>query len=110
MSLDISIVQNCSCCHACETVFESNITHNLIPVWNKAGVYEALYMSDGKEPIDIVCDLEKGCVDMVKNRKEYEKLNPKNGWGDCEAAISFLEKLVFACHEYAINHRIEISK
>lgn len=68
-----------------------NITHNLIPMWRKAGVYEALYESDGKTAGQYVVALRRGVEDIRQNFGEYKKLDSPNGWGLVEHALTFLE-------------------
>lgn len=80
-------------------IFSGNATHNLTEMWNKSGVYDALYMSDNKKAGEIVDILRKGYDDMIKNREEYEKFNPSNGWGSYDAALRFLRETMHACEE-----------
>ena len=92
MSLDLYI--NCRCCNS--SLFDRNITHNVSPMWKLAGVWEALYESDGIRCGDYLAVLEKGLDDMRLRPGEYRKLNPSNGWGSCESALNFLESVVEA--------------
>jgi len=79
-------------------VWWKNITHSVVPMWNKAGVYDALYRSDGKQAQDIIPYLERGLEKMKENPSEYEALNPANGWGSYSGAVDFLEDYLCACH------------
>lgn len=81
-------------------VWWRNCTHNLSPMWNKAGVYEALYKSTGKKAGELVAELEAGLKHMVENASEYQHLNPENGWGSYEGAVWFLREFLDACREH----------
>jgi hypothetical protein len=76
---------------------DTNATHNLTPMWSKAGVYDALYNSAGKLAGEVPTDLQKGLSHMRRNRSVYEALAPENGWGDYETALDFLTIVVAAC-------------
>lgn len=94
MSLDIYInkVKEVS-------VFDANYTHNVTPMWTKAGVYESLYESEGKTASEILPTLREGYKQMVDNSSEYEKLNPENGWGSYDGALKFLKEFIKACEQ-----------
>jgi hypothetical protein len=78
-------------------IFSRNITHNVAPMWRKAGVWRALYESEGMLAGDLVECLEKGVTDMAVHRDEYEMLNPANGWGDYQGALDFLTEFTAEC-------------
>ncbi|MDE1822128.1 MAG: hypothetical protein KGI98_14910 [Euryarchaeota archaeon] len=81
-------------------VFEVNITHNLVPMWKKAGVYDALYESEGKLARDILPLLREARTQMEDHPSEYEELNPENGWGDYEGALEFLCQVIRAAAKF----------
>lgn len=87
MGLDISLVRK-------EYLVDANITHNLVPMWEKAGIYDALYNSEGLEAREVLPILIDGLTDMVANPKKYEKLNSPNGWGLYENAMPWLIELI----------------
>lgn len=102
MGLDICLVRK-------ERLINMNITHNLTPMWRKAGIYDALYNSEGMEANEVLSTLIDGLNDMIANPKEYEKLNSPNGWGLYENAVPWLSELIkgFKDNPKAI---IEVSK
>ena len=102
MGLDISLVKK-------EYLADMNITHNLVPMWKKAGIYDALYNSEDMEARDILPILIDGLADMVANEEEYEKLNSPNGWGLYENAVPWLIELIQGCKDYP-DSVIEVSK
>jgi hypothetical protein len=102
MSLDISLLPNkCPTCGRYDyEVFSANYTHNVTPMWSKAGVYEALYESDGKRAGDYIDALRKGVEDMKNNLAEYHKLDSPNGWGTANTAVAFLQSVLTAFLEH----------
>ena len=106
MSLDLYI-KECVGCPKCGTlvpagpnVFERNITHNLIPMWDAAGVYEALYESGGKRGGDYLPALEAGLAKMRADPDMFKAFKPTNGWGTYDGALAFLDALVRAVREF----------
>ena len=79
--------------------FSANYTHNVVSMWNLAGVYDALYMSAGRLAKDILPALKSGLIDMKTNPDPYKAMNPENGWGSYETAVPWLEALIAACEE-----------
>lgn len=83
-------------------VFEANITHNLADMAIKAGLYKALWRPDENNFVlaeDIIHILEKGLAKLKAKPAYYKKFNPKNGWGDYDNLVSFVEKYMNACEE-----------
>lgn len=78
-------------------IFSANYTHNVIPMWKEAGVFEVLYESQGRKARDIVETLKKGVDHMRDNPAIFINLNPKNGWGSYETALPWLQNLVEQC-------------
>lgn len=73
-----------------------NYTHNVSPMYHKA---MGITLSNLKNMNCGDAILEKGIKAMKENRKEYEKLNPKNGCGNYEGALDFLCRILEACKE-----------
>lgn len=90
-------------------VFQCNITHNVSSMWQKAGCYEALYLSEGKIAINILPSIEGAICDMALNRKSYKAMDPPNGWGSYELALEFLQYVYEACTKFPTTI-IEIHK
>lgn len=80
-----------------ERVFSTNYTHNVTPMWREAGVYEALYKSEGKKAAEIITALERGIADMEARPEVYRVMNPENGWGSYDTALIWLRKVLAAC-------------
>lgn len=71
-------------------------TYNLAPMWRKAlpnvlggGSTNAL---EGWSCAALQPHLDKGLLDAVKNRHEYQELDPANGWGDYEGFIQIYSR------------------
>lgn len=82
------------------TLYDDNYTHNVTPMWRKAGVFEALYKSNGKQAGEILDVLDCGIEHMISHADEYEELNPSNEWGSYEGALWFLKSFASACHRH----------
>ncbi len=102
MSLDIYLEMTLDTGNVdyCVTLFDANITHNVAPMWIEAGVYDALYESDGKYAGDISEILINGLIDMKRYPEKYRAMNPANGWGNYEGALKFLDGIATACMHY----------
>jgi hypothetical protein len=107
MSLDIVLSAPGGKCPRCgqtsgppTIVFERNYTHNVIPMWHKAGVYQVLYESEGRPARDYIDTLERGVAHFRAHYAEYEKLDAPNGWGLAKHALPFLEAVTAAFKEH----------
>lgn len=105
-----------------EIVYETNITHNLGEMADKAGIYEALWRpyqlkkdydktnhseaehafeeTNSVKASEIIEIIQKGLDDLKKRPKYFEKFNSSNGWGTYEHFVPFVEKYLNACIEY----------
>ena len=104
MSLDISLNNK-----AGTTVVAQNITHNLNKMWKEAGVYDALYNSEGKIASEVLPLLEEGLKKMLSEPERFEKFDSPNGWGLYKNAVPWLSKLISEFREYP-DGVIEVSR
>ena len=79
-------------------LFETNITYNLADMYYKCidktlGLKKLNGLSS-KEALPIV---KRAIEDMIKNKEEYEKLNPSNGWGSYDGLLKRLKELKEYC-------------
>jgi len=78
-------------------------TYNLSPMWRVA-LPEVIDGStselEGWSCAALLPHLDRGLLDAVRNAKEYERLNPENGWGDYEGFFEIFARFVRLCHEY----------
>lgn len=95
MSLDVSIKAK-----KLVDVYEDNITYNLAPMYYKCiDINGGLKALNGMKCKDTVPVLNRAIDDLIENKEEYEKLNPKNGWGSYEGLLKSLKNLRIACLE-----------
>jgi hypothetical protein len=99
MSLDLSLLYNyCRHCKRGEQIHTQNITHNLQPMWHKAGIYDALYESEGQVVTDLYVDrIRRAVQEMETNFNDYQKLDSPNGWGLARNALPWLQRWLAAC-------------
>ena len=93
MSLDI----NLKCDHCGSSREPLNITHNVSRMWRLAGVWDALYGSDGRRAAAYLDTLRAGLAHREAHPEEYEAMNPPNGWGSYEGAKRFLGQWIAEC-------------
>lgn len=83
------------------TVYSDNITSNVARMYNLA-----LFKENGLNYIHgmsakCVSDLLARAVSKMKDYPgSFKSLEPKNGWGTAQQALSFLERLQQACIEH----------
>lgn len=104
-----------------ETVYTSNITHNLGKMAAAAGIYEALwrpyrlaigydseFFNEQEDEFeensivkagDIIPYLEDGLIKLTENPEYYKKYNSPNGWGMYEHFVPFVNEYLQACRE-----------
>ena len=104
MSLDISLNKVMEV-----SVVDKNITHNLSKMWREAGVYDALYNSEGKKAEDVIPTLEKGLQLMIQKPSHFKQFDASNGWGTYENAVPWLAELIEEFKKYP-DGIIEISR
>lgn len=100
MSLDIGLI------HDGETLFEANITHNLTTMWSEAGVYDALYKSEGEHAHNVLPTLEAG---LERLKSDPTQFNAENSWGLYKHAVPWLEELALHFKKFP-NATIEVGK
>ena len=89
MSLDIWTVGEDD-----EILVSKNITHNLNKMWTVAGVYDALYHSDGVPAKEIIPELADGLERLKRDPYRFNPLSNPNGWGTYNQAVPWLEELI----------------
>lgn len=75
------------------SIFEANITYNLADMYYKCVDKEkGLELFDEMSCKEALPILQKAIEDLIDNKEEYEKLNPKNGYGSYEHLLgTFLD-------------------
>jgi hypothetical protein len=104
VSLDISLYVNCEDAGDGEqhtlTLFESNMTHNVSPMWREAGCFDALYESHGQVAGRYIEALNAAVASMSSDPARYRALDPKNGWGSYVTAFPWLQEVRNAFERY----------
>lgn len=99
MGYDISLRINTGK-HMTQVYDCGNYTYNVSPMYYKAfgegGIYSLSAMA-GHTAAPFI----KGAITtMRENENEYKALNPSNGFGDYEGAITYLAKILHGCEEH----------
>jgi hypothetical protein len=80
-----------------------NVTHNLVPMAKKAGLYDILWHPEEKGILfanQLIEPLEKGIKKLKVNPNEFKQLNAANGWGTYEGFVKFCESVLSSCYKY----------
>lgn len=85
-----------------------NHTSNTSKMWNDA-MGKPLYELDGIMAEDAIWHLERGIKNMKDSPEYFKEMNPKNGWGNYDTALKYLEDILTACKEHP-KTKIEISR
>jgi hypothetical protein len=124
MSLDVYLIGEekrvectCECGHKHskierETLYDSNITHNLNKMANEAGIYEACWRSEeigATKAKDIIGKLALAVDLMKKEPDRFKKFDSPNGWGKYEHFLPWVESYLKACEENP-DATIEVSR
>lgn len=93
--------------------WSGNITHNLAEMADEVvNLYKALWEPEEIgifKAKDAVPFLRCGIDNLKKNPEHFKKFNPKNGWGDYDVLIEFINEYLTACEENP-EAEIEISR
>lgn len=92
--------------HVTKTILDINYTFNVAPMFQlalgKGGIKQLNELSREK----CIKLLKIGIKDMKEKPEIYKKLNPKNGWGNYEGALTTLIKILDTLEE---NHNAQVS-
>ena len=80
------------------TVFKDSTSSGCVPVWEEAGVYDALYNSDGRTAREVSRIIAFG-VDRLNEDPKLARLLPSTV--SLAEAIRFLENVLRACTIHA---------
>lgn len=117
MSLDIILRQKkhlttkCYCPH-CDNehdhvhnpvLWEYNITHNLVNMADKCGLYKVIWRPEEEniqEAQHMIPFLKEGIDKLMSEPEYYRGFNPKNGWGSYEGFLKFCQEYLDACKQF----------
>lgn len=78
-----------------------NMTSNVAPMWRAAcPSLDGLAGIDGKIGAEVSAALGAGLRFMYKQRRELEKLNPENGWGNYPSAFRYFAAITRAARDH----------
>lgn len=107
MSLDVTL----TVCRP-TTVYDANITHNLVAMARAAGIYEACWRPEKlgiTKAAQLIEPLRKGIAQMKADPARFEKHNSPNGWGLYKNFLPWLERYLEACEAYP-NADVSVSR
>ena len=93
MSLDVWLTKKVS-------VYEWNITHNLVPMAEKAGIYEVLWHPETlgyTKAKHLIPRLTEGLAALKRDPESLRPFEPENGWGCYDDLVRFVESYLAAC-------------
>lgn len=85
-----------------EEAYWANITHNLNRMADAAGIYQHLWRPEElsiKKAGELIEPLTNALVDLKSRPDHYKQFNPKNGWGDYDGFVDWVERYLTACKE-----------
>lgn len=85
------------------TVYSSNITHNLGPMADEAGVYKHLWRPEEvgiSRASQLIEPLTKAIELMKAEPDRFKRLDAPNRWGTYDDFVPWLERYLNACIEY----------
>jgi hypothetical protein len=99
MSLDLDLIVHVDTGYETEEIilWSRNITHNVSPMWTKAGMRYAMYESNGTTAEILIPFLDAGIRNMETDPVGFKQLNPENGWGSYEGALEFAKDFRDQC-------------
>lgn len=113
MSLDIELFDKyCTHCKRGDSVFSINITHNLGPMADRAGLYSVMWRPSENgftKAYEVIDYLLNGLYSLEKEPEIYKRMNPENGWGSYEYLVFAVREYIAACKEYP-NAMIKVSR
>ena len=83
--------------------YSANITHNLGPMAEEAGIYECLWRPEEigiTKARQLIEPLSIGLSWMRREPERFIALNPKNGWGSYDCFVTWIERYRDACCEH----------
>lgn len=100
MGLTISLNKECPHCQHEEEIFDTNITHNLIPMAVEAHIYEVMWRPEENgiaKAYQMIEPLRNALELMATDPERFEKLTPSNKWGSRMGLMAAMQDLLNAC-------------
>ena len=84
-------------------VFDSNYTHNVVPMAKEAGIYQQVWHPESlgiTHAEQLIAPLRTSIVLLKSDPERFKGFDPKNGWGGYETFVPWLERLLEACEAH----------
>ncbi len=94
------------------TIYEMNITHNLVKMADDAGIYKYLWRPEEigiTKAEQLINPLREGLSMLLSDPERFKKFNPENKWGSYESLVDFVRKYISACEENP-NASVSVSR
>lgn len=81
-------------------VYSANITHNLVPMAEEAGIYQHLWRPDEigiTKAAELILPLSAGLLLLEQNPERFKAFDSPNGWGRYEHFVPFVRHYLEAC-------------
>jgi len=101
MSLDVNLEDPTATYGS--SVYQSNITHNLGKMAEKAGIYKPLWRPEEigiTKANELIKPLTRGLKKLKAKPEYYKKFDSPNGWGLYEHFVPWVEEYLQACKEF----------
>lgn len=86
-----------------EEAYWANITHNLSRMADAAGIGTHLWCPEElgiTKAGELIEPLTAGLAELKSKPDHYKQFNAKNGWGDYDGFVDWVERYLTACKEY----------
>ena len=90
----------------------SNLTHNLGPMAEEAGLYMHLWRPEElglTKASQLIPTLRAGLRELLDHPDRFREFNPENGWGTYEGLVEFVTEYLAAC-EANPDADVEVSR
>jgi hypothetical protein len=81
-------------------LYDSEVTHNLAPMFRLAGCADHLYRPVRGQAGAMIPVLRLALDVMRREPARFRAIEPVNGWGDYDGAVAFLQGLLTACEQH----------
>lgn len=81
-------------------VHSGNITHNLAPMAEEAGIYKHLWHPEEMgitTAQQLIEPLSKGLALLRSDPERFRAFSPENGWGTYDGLVEFVQQYLTAC-------------
>lgn len=84
-------------------VYHANITHNLGPMAEEAGIYKHLWRPEEigvTKASQLIEPLREGLAKMQADPVHFKSFEPENKWGTYDGFVPWISRYIAACEEF----------